>query len=70
MGAPLPIQVSEIIGYAKIHGFSHDLKFFYRCMVEMDLEYFKYQSEKAESNPPQNKTGGGPRPLKRKRGRG
>lgn len=68
MGGPLPIPGSEIIAYAQIHGFMPDIKFFYRCITAMDLEYFKHEAEKKKSEKPAKpqKTGG-PRPPRRRK---
>ena len=48
MGGELPLQVAEIEGYARIHGFTGDMVFFYRCVTECDLEFFEYVKEKRE----------------------
>lgn len=68
MGGPLPLQISEIVSYAKIHGFMADLKFFYRCMVAMDVEYFKHLAETKKAEKPAAKSAPrGPRPPRRRR---
>lgn len=65
MGAPLPIQASEIYSYAVMYGFYSDIQFFYRCIVEMDLEFFEH--EKKPEKPTKAEPTSGPRPLKKRR---
>ena len=68
MGGPLPLQISEILLYAKIHGFSGDIQFFYKCITAMDAEYFKFEGEKKkQEKPAKPQKSGGPRPPKRHR---
>lgn len=71
MGAPLPFLPSEIRTYGIIHGFDTDMQFFYRCMIELDMEYFKhyFEKQKAENkNKPPSKAPArnGARPAKRR----
>lgn len=68
MGSPLPLQVTEITSYANSFGFDTDFRFFYRCMCEMDMEFFEHQSTKRKTEKktqPPPKTGA--RPPKRRR---
>ncbi len=46
MGSELPFLNTEIESFGNMHGFDTDMQFFYRCMTEMDIELFKYQSER------------------------
>ena len=64
----MPIQPSEILSYARIFGFMGDIEFFYRCVCEMDMEFFKYESQKRknEEKAPKKPAAKGPRPLKRR----
>lgn len=48
MGSQLPFLVTEIEAYARIQGFTDDLRFFFRCMAAMDEEHFKIEQEKAK----------------------
>lgn len=68
MGSPLPLQVAEITSYARAFGFESDMRFFYRCMCEMDMEYFEYQSVKRKSEDKAKPAArNGARPPKRRR---
>lgn len=52
MGGELPISSSEILAYARIHGFETDLQFFYRVVTECDSEFFEFMAKKRKAEKP------------------
>lgn len=44
-----PLSPLDIISYGRVHGFSGDMRFFYRVVTELDDEYLKGQAAELKS---------------------